>query len=151
MYINPWIYQGKEFFSEDIGEYYGFVYLLTNQETGRMYIGKKFFYQTKTRQVKKKKKRYKIESDWQLYYGSNESYKQDVAVYGIDTEGAGKIVIQGYNEDLPPETFVVSDTREGWVDYIGKVIEHCIYGKGKVVGDVSQVRPEGAAISGEVS
>jgi len=69
----------------------GFVYLITNLTTGRMYIGKKLakFSRTATRVVKlkngsKKKKRVrsKIESDWRDYYGSNTELNQDVALLG---------------------------------------------------------------------
>ena len=42
-----WTYQGKEFTSEDINDYQGFVYLITNLENGKKYIGKKFFVKPK--------------------------------------------------------------------------------------------------------
>ena len=29
-YENPWIYEGRPFTSDDIGDYYGFVYRITN-------------------------------------------------------------------------------------------------------------------------
>ena len=45
-------------------------------------IGKKFFYSSKTKQVKGKKKRFKVSSDWQTYYGSNEELKKDVIIHG---------------------------------------------------------------------
>jgi hypothetical protein len=45
--------------------------------TGKKYIGKKLFHMMKTRQVKKKKKRYKAESDWESYFGSNEELQND--------------------------------------------------------------------------
>jgi hypothetical protein len=57
----------------------GFVYLITNNMSGRKYIGKKLakFSKTSYKIVKlkngnKKRKRIKskIDSDWQLYYGS---------------------------------------------------------------------------------
>jgi len=38
----------------------------------------------KTKQVNKKKKRFKIESDWKNYYGSNEELKKDVEQLGKD-------------------------------------------------------------------
>lgn len=77
-----WIYDNKDFTTELIGDNYGFVYRITNTITGKMYIGKKFFYSSKTKQVKGKKKRFKVESDWQTYYGSNEELKKDVTIHG---------------------------------------------------------------------
>ena len=71
----------------------GFVYLITNNLTGRRYIGKKLakFSKTTYKTVKlkngnkkKKKIRGKIESDWQTYYGSNEQLNQDIAELGSD-------------------------------------------------------------------
>jgi len=71
----------------------GFVYLITNNLTGRKYIGKKLakFSKTTYRIVKlkngnKKRKRIrsKIDSDWQLYYGSNDQLNRDIAELGSD-------------------------------------------------------------------
>ena len=55
-----WIYKQNDFTEEMIGENYGFVYCITNTTTGKKYIGKKFFYSSKTKQVKGKKKRFKV-------------------------------------------------------------------------------------------
>jgi hypothetical protein len=77
-----WIYKQNDFVEEMIGENYGFVYCITNTTTGKKYIGKKFFYSSKTKQVKGKKKRLKVSSDWQTYYGSNEELKKDVIIHG---------------------------------------------------------------------
>lgn len=77
-----WIYNTGEFTENQIGNNYGFVYIITNLKTGKKYIGKKFFYSSKTKQVKGKKKRFKVSSDWQTYYGSNEELKKDVIIYG---------------------------------------------------------------------
>jgi hypothetical protein len=79
-----WLYNDKDFDEEQIGENYGYVYLITNLVNGRKYIGKKFFYSSKTKQVKGKKKRYKVSSDWQTYYGSSEELKKDVILHGKD-------------------------------------------------------------------
>ena len=71
----------------------GFVYLITNNQTGRRYIGKKLakFSKTTYRMVKlkngkkkRKKIRGKIESDWQTYYGSNIELNADVVRLGVD-------------------------------------------------------------------
>lgn len=60
----------------------GFVYLITNLVNGRMYIGKKRFFFSKTKQVKGKKKKFKAESDWRSYYGSNGQLLEDVKAIG---------------------------------------------------------------------
>ena len=77
-----WKYKGEDFTEDLVGDNYGFVYLITNQTNGKKYIGKKLFYFTKTKQVKGKKKRYKVFSDWQTYYGSNDILQKDVIMAG---------------------------------------------------------------------
>jgi len=71
----------------------GFVYLITNMISGRMYIGKKLakFSKTTYKTVKlkngtkkKKKIRSKIDSDWQTYYGSSPELTKDVTQLGIE-------------------------------------------------------------------
>jgi len=75
-----WLYNDNLF--EDIADYVGFVYLITNLQNGRKYIGKKNFYFSKTRTVKGKKKRTKVESDWKEYFGSNKELLEDVEKLG---------------------------------------------------------------------
>lgn len=69
----------------------GFVYLITNKVSGRMYVGKKLakFSKTTYKMVKlkngtkkKKKIRSKIDSDWQDYYGSSIELQKDVDLLG---------------------------------------------------------------------
>jgi hypothetical protein len=75
----------KEEFTEDmIGDAFGMVYLITHIKTGRKYIGKKFFTKSKTRQVKGKKKRTRVKSDWETYYGSNKALQEEVKKNGPD-------------------------------------------------------------------
>jgi len=71
----------------------GFVYLITNNLSGRKYIGKKLakFSKTSVKVVKqkngiKKKKRIrtKIDSDWQLYYGSSIELTADILKLGTE-------------------------------------------------------------------
>jgi hypothetical protein len=65
-------------------EIYGFVYLITCKKTNKQYIGKKFFWSSKTKTIKGKKKRSKVESDWKDYFGSNKVLIEDVKVNGKD-------------------------------------------------------------------
>ena len=82
VYENPWIYEGKPFTSDDIGNFFGYVYCITNIITGRKYIGRKYFVQK--RKPKGGKRRVTSESDWKRYYGSSDELKQDVKEYGRD-------------------------------------------------------------------
>ena len=62
IYENPWLYEGKYFTSDDIDDFFGFVYCITNNKNGREYIGRKYFWQFRT--PKGKKRKVKSESDW---------------------------------------------------------------------------------------
>ena len=73
-----------EFTEEHIGEAFGFVYMITHLKTGRKYIGKKFFTKSKTKQVKGKKKRSRVSSDWITYWGSNKKLQEEVKENGKD-------------------------------------------------------------------
>jgi len=74
-YENAWTFDGKEFDSEDIGDAYGFVYLITTPE-GQKYIGRKYFWSI--RKVKGKTRRQRSESDWKKYYGSSDLLKAKI-------------------------------------------------------------------------
>jgi len=84
MVIN-WIYKDIEFTEQDIGDNYGFVYVITHLNTGKKYVGKKFFYSSRTKVVKGKKKKFKVISDWLSYYGSNTELQNDVQVHGKES------------------------------------------------------------------
>ena len=71
----------------------GFVYLITNKASSRMYIGKKLskFSKTTYKTVKlkngtkkRKKIKSKIDSDWREYYGSSIELNKDVEALGKD-------------------------------------------------------------------
>ena len=78
-YENPWRYNGELFDTDDIGEYFGFVYLITNKSNGRSYIGRKYFWSF--RKPPGKKRKVKQESDWKKYYGSCPELKEDIKKY----------------------------------------------------------------------
>lgn len=53
IYENPWRYNGEIFTSDDIGDYFGFVYCITNKITNRKYIGRKYLWQFRNPKGKK--------------------------------------------------------------------------------------------------
>ena len=79
-YENAWTYKGSTFTSDDINDQFGFVYRITNLQTGKQYIGRKYFIQR--RKPRGGKRRVTSESDWKKYYGSSEELKSDVKRLG---------------------------------------------------------------------
>ena len=85
-----WTYQNN--IVEDLPEdCVGFVYLITNNISGRKYIGKKLSKFSKTTykvvklkngSKKKKKIKSKIDSDWRDYYGSSVELNKDIEQLG---------------------------------------------------------------------
>jgi hypothetical protein len=78
-----WYYENKPFtpIDEDIKDFVGFVYLITDKSNGKKYVGKKLFWSKIKRPPLKGKKRKRVstvQSDWMKYYSSN----------GIIMEGA---------------------------------------------------------------
>ena len=79
-YENPWTYQGTTFTSADINDFFGFVYRITNLQTSRQYIGRKYFWQK--RKPRGGGRRVTSESDWRKYYGSSPELKEDIVKFG---------------------------------------------------------------------
>ena len=79
-YENPWLYKGTAFTSDDIDGQFGFVYRITNIQTGKQYIGRKYFIQK--RKPKGGKRKVTSESDWKKYYGSCPELKEDIKKFG---------------------------------------------------------------------
>jgi hypothetical protein len=79
-----WLYDDTELTEVPEG-YVGFVYLITNQLTGRQYVGKKNFFSTRRKRVAGKSRRKTIttESDWREYHGSNSVLVADVQTHGV--------------------------------------------------------------------
>ena len=72
---------------EELSQWVGFVYLITEKDTGMKYIGKKLFWSKRRLKPLKGKKRKRTvikESDWQTYYGSSENLKLLIEEHGGD-------------------------------------------------------------------
>ena len=68
-----WYYNDEQYESAP-EDYQGFVYLITEIDTDKKYIGKKNFWKPKTLPITKTRKRRvrtRTESDWRTYYGSS--------------------------------------------------------------------------------
>jgi hypothetical protein len=79
----------------DPTKYFGFVYKITNNKTGKFYIGKKVFWNNKKHKLTKKQlaeqsgpgrkpthEVVRVESDWKIYWGSNKELLADIKLYG---------------------------------------------------------------------
>ena len=87
-----WTYKNREEFEIPEGSF-GFVYRITDLESGRKYIGRKYLSRAKTvskRVLKKdgtkvtKKKKSRVESEWQSYMGSCKPLLEEIAKKGKD-------------------------------------------------------------------
>ena len=85
-----WIYKDEPV-SELPAGCVGFVYLITNTVSGRMYVGKKLsmfkttryrMHTQKNGKKVRKKIRGAVSSDWQQYYGSSDQLNKDMALLG---------------------------------------------------------------------
>ena len=98
-----WLYEGKPYdptFEEIPPEYAGFVYRITDTETGEKYIGQKRFRRTKTLPITKTRKRRKktlVESDWRVYYSSSTIIQQAVTE-GLSDRYLREILQFGYSK-----------------------------------------------------
>ena len=81
-----WYYNNEQFDSTP-EEFQGFVYLITEIDTNKKYIGKKNFWKPKTLPITKTRKRRvrtRVESDWREYAGSSEKVTTLVESRGLD-------------------------------------------------------------------
>ena len=66
---------------------------------------------------------------------------------GFDTLAAGSIRVQS-PDDVTTSTFVVPDSREGWVESLSLLLDAYFHGKTKPIFDYSAIRPAGLPIRG---
>lgn len=84
-----WYYNNLQYnpSEDELNDFVGFVYQITERDTGKKYIGKKFFWSTRKLPPLKGQKRKRTKrtvSDWKTYFGSSESLKQLVEQKGED-------------------------------------------------------------------
>lgn len=82
-----WYYEDN-LYEDTPEEYQGFVYQITELDTGKKYIGKKFFWKPKTlpkTKTRKRRVKTRVESDWKSYYGSSKEVQQIVEDKGSDS------------------------------------------------------------------
>jgi hypothetical protein len=82
---NDWTHNGERFTSDDIGDFYGYVYRITNLVNGHDYIGRKYF--NTVRKLKplmgfKRKRKVIKETDWKEYWGSSKRLLEDIEKHG---------------------------------------------------------------------
>lgn len=76
-----WYYKDKVYepTEDELKQWVGFVYVITDKSNDKMYVGKKTFWSKKTLpplKGKTRKRRSTVESDWKSYYGSSDLVKQ---------------------------------------------------------------------------
>lgn len=54
----------------------GFIYLITQKSTGKRYIGRKLLTKASKKTVNGKKKKTRVQSDWQKYWSSSPQIKE---------------------------------------------------------------------------
>ena len=79
-YENPWTYKGSTFTTDDIDDFFGFVYRITNLQSGKQYIGRKYFWQKRKPRGGGRKRT--SESNWKAYYGSSKELNEDRKLLG---------------------------------------------------------------------
>lgn len=86
--MSAWTYKNRPVTDDDAEGYEAFVYIITNNVTGRRYIGKKILLRKVTRKPlkgKTRKRHSKVKSDWETYFGSNKQLLADVEELGTDS------------------------------------------------------------------
>ena len=87
-------WKGREEINSE--KYFGFIYKITNKETGKFYVGKKAYWHNKKKKLTKKQlaelpstpgrkpihEVVRVESDWKTYWGSNKQLLVDIKQHG---------------------------------------------------------------------
>lgn len=88
----------------------------------------------------------KVENELALTIVSHDFHRD----YYTELKDLGVISIEEYGEVIGnfADELIVADSREGWADALGKVIDAHYEGVTELVIDISDIRPRGAAIKG---
>ena len=94
-------------------DYYGFIYITTNNINGRKYIGQRKYY-----------------GKWQIYLGSGSILKDAIKKYGVDNFSM-KIIDECYSKDE------LNKKEQYWIDYYNAIDDRLFYNiaKGGSGGD----------------
>jgi len=105
-----WLYKKKNLNESPLGMF-GFVYMITNNDTGKMYIGRKYFHSTRRTKVagKKRRKIVRKDSNWREYTGSSKKLNADILKMG--------------KNKFKFEILVMGETK-GQVNYLEENIHH---------------------------
>src|SRR4051794_36031204 len=82
-----WTYQGQPLTEEQTEGYFGFTYRITQIATGKAYLGRKALTKAKTLKPLKgkvRKRRSRVKSDWEDYWGSSEALLAEIEHDGKD-------------------------------------------------------------------
>lgn len=71
-----WFFNGESY--NPSSDAFGFVYIITEKPTGKMYIGKKRLF----KKIKRKGKNVLVDSDWRDYYGSSRKLLENLEKIG---------------------------------------------------------------------
>lgn len=80
-----WHLEDSLFTEEHVGSFVGMVYLITEIDTGKKYIGQKVFWNKVAKKPLKGKVNRRISkkmSDWENYFGSSDTLKEAVSLRG---------------------------------------------------------------------
>ena len=67
---------------------------------------------------------------------------------GFDTKGAETLILKGPSAARKTETFIIPDTREGWVESLRLLLDSYAYGTAPIEFDYSEIREAGVPIRG---
>lgn len=71
--MKQWLHNNQPVTEDDIPETaVGFVYLIHNTQTNMKYVGRKLLTKAGYRQKNGKRKKVRLKSDWETYWGSNQ-------------------------------------------------------------------------------